>query len=180
MQAQLQGWDVTPGHGGLRGWSRSAAADVKDRQRGEAGQGFGTVCPVSAAIRLPTWLPRPGDRDLSDTRRSAAETAGSPELRQRPAVQLTGRSVPGSASLRSSWSYRPSRRHQADKSAALFAASTQPQFTIQAFDGSFRRPIALFVLTWSSTMACSRCSTSMNWAWWLPGTPPMPAAAGLL
>src|SRR5258708_24512261 len=91
MQAQLQGWDVTPGHGGLRGWSRSAAADVKDRQRGEAGQGFGTVCPVSAAIRLPTWLPRPGDRDLSDTRRSAAETAGSPELRQRPAVQLTGR-----------------------------------------------------------------------------------------
>src|SRR5258708_34473855 len=91
MQGELEGWDVTAGHGGLRGWSRSAAADVKDRQRGEAGQGFGTVCPVSAAIRLPTWLPRPGDRDLSDTRRSAAETAGSPELRQRPAVQLTGR-----------------------------------------------------------------------------------------
>ena len=33
--------------------------------------------------------------------------------------------------------------------------------------------IALFVLTWSSTMACSRCSTSVNWAWWLPGTTPI-------
>src|SRR5258708_20295777 len=119
MQGELEGWDVTAGHGGLRGWSRSAAADVKDRQRGEAGQGFGTVCPVSAAIRLPTWLPRPGDRDLSDTRRSAAETAGSPELRQRPAVQLTGRSVPGSASLRSSWPSSPTSPPHPAKSPPL-------------------------------------------------------------
>jgi hypothetical protein len=25
-------------------------------------------------------------------------------------------------------------------------------------------------------MACSRCSTSMTWGWWLPGTPGIPAA----
>jgi hypothetical protein len=44
------------------------------------------------------------------------------------------RSVPGSASLRSPRSYRPSSRHQADRLAAMFAARTQPQFTIQVFD----------------------------------------------
>ena len=58
----------------------------------------------------------------------------------------------------------------------MFAASTQPQFTTQVFDGRLRSPMDLFVRTWSSTTACSRCSTSMNWAWWLPGTPGMPAA----
>ena len=30
----------------------------------------------------------------------------------------------------------------------------------------------------SSTTACWRCSTSMNWAWWLPGTPGTPPSAG--
>ncbi len=35
----------------------------------------------------------------------------------------------GSASVRSSWSYRPSRRHRADRSAAMLVASTQPQFS---------------------------------------------------
>jgi hypothetical protein len=25
-----------------------------------------------------------------------------------------------------------------------------------------------------STTACSRCRTSMYWAWWLPGTPAIP------
>jgi hypothetical protein len=33
--------------------------------------------------------------------------------------------------------------------------------------------------TWSSTTACWRCSTSVNWAWWLPGTPGIPRAAGI-
>ena len=32
----------------------------------------------------------------------------------------------------------------------------------------------------SPTTACWRCSTSMNWAWWLPGTPPIPRPAGML
>src|SRR5712691_5382854 len=61
----------------------------------------------------------------------------------------------------------------------MFAASIHPQFTVQVFDGRFRRPMAFAVLTLSSTTACSRCSTSMNWAWWLPGTPGTPPAAGM-
>src|ERR1022692_1193271 len=37
------------------------------------------------------------------------------------------------------------------------------------------------VLTLSSTTtACSRCSTPVNWAWWLPGTPGIPPVAGML
>src|SRR5258708_1947702 len=91
MQAQLQGWDVAPGHGGCAGGQGPLRLTSKIGSEEKLGRGFGSVCPVSAPIRLPTWLPRPSDRDLSDTRRSATETAGSPELRQRPAVQLTGR-----------------------------------------------------------------------------------------
>jgi hypothetical protein len=40
-----------------------------------------------------------------------------------------------------------------------------------------RRPMALAVRTPTvSATACSRCRTSMYWAWWLPGTSPMPAS----
>ena len=60
----------------------------------------------------------------------------------------------------------------------LFAASTHPEFTSQVFDGKLRRPIDFAVRTPSSTTACWRCSTSMNWAWWLPGTPPIPRYPG--
>jgi hypothetical protein len=42
------------------------------------------------------------------------------------------------------------------------------------FDGRSRRPSDLSARTLSSTTACWRCSTSMNWAWYLPGTPPIP------
>jgi hypothetical protein len=31
-----------------------------------------------------------------------------------------------------------------------------------------------------STVAWSRCRTSMNWAWWLPGTPGMPVSGMLV
>jgi hypothetical protein len=42
--------------------------------------------------------------------------------------------------------------------------------------GRLRRPIAVAVRTPPvSTTACSRCRTSMYWAWWLPGTPLMPS-----
>ena len=54
---------------------------------------------------------------------------------------------------------RPRRRVQAARSAAMFAARTQPQLTCQVFDGRFRRPMALAVRTPPvSTTACSRCS----------------------
>ena len=57
----------------------------------------------------------------------------------------------------------------------MFAAMTQPQLTCQAFDGRFRRPMALAVRTPAvSTTACSRCTTSMYWGWWLPGMPGIP------
>ena len=48
--------------------------------------------------------------------------------------------------------------------------------TCQDFDGRFRRPMALAVRTPAvSTTACSRCTASMYWGWWLPGTPAIPA-----
>ena len=57
----------------------------------------------------------------------------------------------------------------------MFAAMTQPQLTCHDLDGSPRSPMALAVRTPPvSTTACSRCTTSMYWGWWLPGTPPMP------
>ena len=31
-----------------------------------------------------------------------------------------------------------------------------------------------------STTACSRCTTSMYWGWWLPGTPSIPASGMLV
>ena len=58
--------------------------------------------------------------------------------------------------------------------------STQPQVTTQVSDGRLRRPMDLPARTPSPTTACWRCSTSMNWAWWLPGTPPIPRPAGML
>src|SRR5438045_9684665 len=61
----------------------------------------------------------------------------------------------------------------------MLAASTQPQFTTQVLDGKLRRPIDFAARTPSSTTACWRCSTSMNWAWWLPGTPGIPPAGGM-
>lgn len=51
----------------------------------------------------------------------------------------------------------------AARSAAMLAATTQPQLTIHVLDGRFCSPMAVFTRTWSSTMACSRCSTSVNW-----------------
>ena len=69
----------------------------------------------------------------------------------------------------------PSSRVQAVRSAAMFAARTQPQLTCQVFDGKLRRPIDFAVRTPPvSTTACSRWTTSMYWGWWLPGTPPIP------
>src|SRR4249920_974180 len=41
----------------------------------------------------------------------------------------------------------------------------QPAPASQVFEGRLYRPIALFVRTWSSTTACWRCSTSVNWGW---------------
>src|SRR5216683_5644467 len=180
MQAESQGWDVAPGQGGCTGVQGPPRLTSKIGSEEKLAGWLSTVCPVSVAIRLATWLQRPGDRDLSDIPTIGRGTAGPPELRQRPEVQLTGRSVSGSASLRSSQSYRPSSRHQAARSAAMLAASTQPQFTSQVFDGKLRRPIDFAVRTPSSTTACWRCSTPVNWAWWLPGTPPIPPAAGML
>src|SRR5487761_1588671 len=91
MHVELQGWDVARGHGGCTGTQGPLRLTPKIGSEEKLGRWLSTVCPVSAAIRLATWLPQPGDRDLSDTRRSAAGTAGPPELRQRPRVQLTGR-----------------------------------------------------------------------------------------
>jgi hypothetical protein len=52
---------------------------------------------------------------------------------------------------------------------------TQPRLTCQVLDGRLRRPMAFAARTSSvSTTACSRCTTSMYWGWWLPGTPSMP------
>jgi hypothetical protein len=64
------------------------------------------------------------------------------------------------------------------RSAARLALSTHPQFTSQVLDGRFRRPIDFAVRTPSSTTPCWRCSTSMNWAWWLPGHAGYPAGRG--
>jgi CHASE2 domain-containing sensor protein len=48
-------------------------------------------------------------------------------------------------------------------------------------DGRFRRPMALAVRTpLVSTTACSRCTVSMYWAWWLPGRPAIPASGMLV
>src|SRR5216683_4041987 len=153
MQAELQGWDVAPGQGSCTGVQGPPRLTSKIGSEEKLGRWLSTVCPVSVAIRLATWLPRPGDRDLSDAPTTCRGDGRAPELRKRPEVQLTGRSVSGSASLRSSQSYRPSSRHQADRSAAMLAASTQPQFTTQVLDGRFRRPMALLVRTRSSTTA---------------------------
>ncbi len=64
-------------------------------------------------------LPGPGAADLQDAGAGGADQSGGQ-------AQQPG-SVSGSASLRSSQSYRPSSRHQAARSAARLAASTQPQ-----------------------------------------------------
>src|SRR5487761_1244098 len=97
MHVELQGWDVARGHGGCTGTQGPLRLTPKIGSEEKLGRWLSTVCPVSAAIRLATWLPQPGDRDLSDPRRSAAGTAGPPELRQRPRVQLTGPGGPGAA-----------------------------------------------------------------------------------
>src|SRR5216683_4738765 len=106
MQAVLQGKDVAPGHGGHTGTQGPPRPTSKIGSEEKLGSWLSTVCPVSAASG---W--RHGCHGLAigifrTLRRSAAGTAGPPELRQRLAVQLTGRSVSGSASLRSSQSYR--------------------------------------------------------------------------
>ena len=57
----------------------------------------------------------------------------------------------------------------------MFAAMTQPLLACQVFDGRFRSPMAFAVRTPPvSTTACWRCTTSMYWGWWLPGTPAIP------
>ena len=54
----------------------------------------------------------------------------------------------------------------------MSAAMTHPALTYQVLEGRFCRPMASAVRTPAVTMqACSRCSTSMNCGWWLPGTP---------
>jgi hypothetical protein len=53
-----------------------------------------------------------------------------------------------------------------------------PSFVdLPGFRGRFRSPMALAVRTPAvSTQAWSRCSTSVNCGWWLPGIPPIPAS----
>jgi hypothetical protein len=46
---------------------------------------------------------------------------------------------------------------------------------LPGLDGTFRRPMALAVRTPPVSTACSRCTTSRYWGWWLPGTPGIPA-----
>ena len=63
----------------------------------------------------------------------------------------------------------------------MFAASTHPLLTCQVFDGRLRSPMALAVSTPPvSTVAWSRCSTSMYCGWWLPGTPAIPLSGMLV
>ena len=51
---------------------------------------FSAVCPVSLAIRLASWLPRPGNGIFGTARRSAAATHRPLELLKCPVVRLTG------------------------------------------------------------------------------------------
>ncbi len=66
MQAELQGWDVAPGHGGCTGAQGASRLTSMIGSEEKLVRRLSTVWPVSVAIRLATWLPRPGDRDLSD------------------------------------------------------------------------------------------------------------------
>ena len=67
MQAELQGWDVAPGHGGCTGARGSLWLTSKMGSEEKLGKWLRTVCPVSAAITLAIWQPRPGNRDVSGT-----------------------------------------------------------------------------------------------------------------
>ena len=45
------------------------------------GRWLSAVCPVSVAIGLAIWQPRPGDQDLSETATIGRGDAWPPELR---------------------------------------------------------------------------------------------------
>src|SRR5689334_16919025 len=47
--------------------SRAAALTLKSSSEEKLGGQFSAVCPVSVAIRLATWLLRPGNRHLPDS-----------------------------------------------------------------------------------------------------------------
>jgi hypothetical protein len=67
MQAELQGCDVVPGHGGCIGAQGSLRLTSKISSEEKLGGQLSTVCPVSVGIRLGTRLLWPGDQDLSDS-----------------------------------------------------------------------------------------------------------------
>src|SRR6266568_3098069 len=90
MQAELQGWDVAPGHGGYTGAQGPPRLMSKIGSEEKLGRWLSTVCPVSVAIRLAIWQPRPGNRDVSGTATIGRKDGWPPELRQRQGVQSTG------------------------------------------------------------------------------------------
>src|SRR5712691_7586332 len=54
MQAELQGWDVAPGHGGCMSAQGPPRLTSKIGSEEKLGRWLSTVCPVSLAIRLAT------------------------------------------------------------------------------------------------------------------------------
>src|SRR6266568_2379560 len=93
MQAELQGWDVAPGHGGYTGAQGPPRLMSKIGSEEKLGRWLSAVCPVSVAIRLAIWQPRPGNRDVSGTATIGRKDGWPPELRQRQGVQSTGRAA---------------------------------------------------------------------------------------
>src|SRR6266568_3995316 len=114
MQAELQGWDVAPGHGGYTGAQGPPRLMSKIGSEEKLGRWLSTVCPVSVAIRLAIWQPRPGNRDVSGTATIGRKDGWPPELRQRQGVQSTGRGAAAAVARRP----RPVRRLPASPGAA--------------------------------------------------------------
>ena len=110
------------------GSDRAGAGSFPGHRDGVAGQACaGRAQSVCQQARKASFRGQVA-AELEDALPGVAGQAGG------QAQELAGRSVSGSASLRPPQSYRPSSRHQAARSAAMSAASTQPRFTAQVFN----------------------------------------------
>ena len=67
MQAELQGWDVVPGHARCAHRQGRLELTSKIGSEEKAGDRLGLMCPLSVALGLAIWLPRPANRHLSDS-----------------------------------------------------------------------------------------------------------------